>query len=340
MRRLEDEFQEYLNDEGVIRIAGESFSRHEILQGLAPEPYEIAFSDWVSQRKDRLLETADEILSRYDNEDRFRQLQQVYRAASLRPFVGAGLSMSSGYPGWSAFLLRICGESHVESITLQSMLNEGKYEEAAQVLSDDIGANGFDEAVQATFGRERNPFGAVTILPQCFATGAVFTTNFDGVLEKTFNAEPSHGFDRVIAGSAIAEVPRHLAAGARILVKMHGDCQNVAGRVLTQQEYESFYGDDKVARDWFLRVIFGNSLLFLGCSLVSDRTIYWMSRIVEEHSKASLPRHYAFIELNERIDRIQRKKELAKANIFPIWYEQVDHDEAIEALLLKLRNSE
>ena len=50
----------------------------------------------------------------------------------------------------------------------------------------------------------------------------------------------------------------------------------------------------------------------------------------------TLPQHYAFLELKDGIDRVERKKALAKANIFPIWYPEGEHDESIEALLLAL----
>lgn len=48
-------------------------------------------------------------------------------------------------------------------------------------------------------------------------------------------------------------------------------------------------------------------------------------------------RHYAFLSLKKADDRLARRDELAHANIFPIWYpDEEDHDECIEALLLKL----
>ena len=48
--------------------------------------------------------------------------------------------------------------------------------------------------------------------------------------------------------------------------------------------------------------------------------------------------HYAFLRLEEDDQRIKRQNELAKANIFPIWYpKDEDHDECIMALLMKLK---
>ncbi|HHF3668001.1 TPA: hypothetical protein ACPOHF_001067 [Haemophilus influenzae] len=39
------------------------------------------------------------------------------------------------------------------------------------------------------------------------------------------------------------------------------------------------------------------------------------------------------------MNRINKKEELAKSNIFPIWYDG-DHDESIEALLELLNDGE
>ena len=61
-----------------------------------------------------------------------------------------------------------------------------------------------------------------------------------------------------------------------------------------------------------------------------------MVALVEQYKPETLPRHYAFLELKEGDDRITRKKELAAANIFPIWYSEGEHDESIESLFLKL----
>jgi hypothetical protein len=42
------------------------------------------------------------------------------------------------------------------------------------------------------------------------------------------------------------------------------------------------------------------------------------------------------VELKASDDRVTRKKHLAEANIFPIWYPEREHDESLEALFLKM----
>ena len=101
-------------------------------------------------------------------------------------------------------------------------------------------------------------------------------------------------------------------------------------------EYAQAYGDAGIVRRFFSRFLFGKSLLFVGCSLLTDRTLQTMEQLVSDEGADTLPQHYAFLELKKGIDRIERKKALAKANIFPIWYPEGEHDESIESLLLAL----
>jgi hypothetical protein len=124
--------------------------------------------------------------------------------------------------------------------------------------------------------------------------------------------------------------------GSRMLLKLHGECDQLADRVLLKAEYEGAYADGAIVSNFFNRVLFAKSILFLGCSLSADRTIKNMVTLVQKYKPETLPRHYAFLELKESDDRVTRKKELAAANIFPIWYPEGEHDEAIEALFVKL----
>ena len=284
----------------------------------------------------RLIERADDLLSRYDNGNRFELLRKTYRGGSMLPFIGAGLSKPSGFPLWTGFLYELCNESHVSVDTLQAALKKGQYEEAAEMLYQDLGAALFNENVQSTYGRELAPSGPINFLPTLFPDASILTTNFDSLIEKVYSSDGGDGFDKQLSGKVLNEVCRLMAGGSRLLVKMHGDCDQVTDRVLTKSEYEAAYTDKSAVKMFFSKVMFGRSMLFLGCSLATDRTITTMREIVAEYGEASLPRHYAFLELKGSDDRVARKKDLAHANIFPIWYDEGDHDEALEALFLKL----
>ena len=338
MEYLRDQFHQELDADGEITIASEVFTRHDILKDMASEPYRIAFNEWLAERKDSLLEKADEILARYDNKQRFDRLAAAFGPGRMIPFIGAGMSAPSGYPPWTRFLYQLCGESHVPKANLDAMLARGEYEEAAQSLHDDLGAALFNEQLEATFVHEKPILGPVNYLPQLFPESSIITTNFDPVVERVYGQARggASGFATTSTGNVLSEALRQMAAGSRLLIKIHGDCQQVANRVLLRSEYDAAYADKGVQHDFFSRVMFGQALLFLGCSLSVDRTIAAMKKMVTDIGAARLPRHYAILELKKTDDRVARTKHLSQANIFPIWYEENEHEKSLEALFLKL----
>ena len=328
-------YHEYLNSEGDVDIIGSTFQRSRILKELEPETYQLSFEDWVEERKSSLRDVAGQVLAEHDNANRFRALKKAYDSRNIVPFLGAGLSMPSGYPGWTKFLWDLQGESHVKVNDLESLLGSGDYEGAAQLLHDDLGSALFNKQLQECFDRDCAATGAINLFPLVFSESNVITTNFDKLLESAFSGQ-SQGFDQVVFGGNLGEALRILITGGRYLLKLHGSCETVASRVLLRDEYAQAYGDAGTVEKFFFRFLFGKSLLFVGCSLLTDRTLRTMEQVVAAEGVHTLPQHYAFLELKEGIDRVERKKALAKANIFPVWYPEGEHDESIEALLLAL----
>lgn len=338
MDYLKSQFNEELNAEGdVVEIAGSEFERCEILSGLEPETYELAFNEWLAEKRELLLEKANEILGMHDNNGRFEQLVRIHKAGNLVPFVGAGLSIPSGYPSWTAFLYQCCDESGIDESELTQLLRDGLYEEAAQLLHDDMTSPVFNELLDSTFDVEKSIEGAIHYLPYIFNDKHVLTTNFDTVLERVYeNKERAFNAGSVKSGRSLVEVARLLQSKPRSLIKIHGTCNQATDRVLLHTEYDAAYQNSGDVSNFFERVIFRNALLFLGASLNADRTIKKMEELVTEKGHDSLPRSYAFLELKDGENRIERKRMLARANIFPIWYAEGEHDESIEALLYKL----
>lgn len=334
MEFLKKIFNDELNSNGEIDIAGYTFQRDEVLNTMDGEAYKQAFLDWKEERKSSLLAKADEILSKNSNKDRFDTLKNIHRQGNVIPFVGAGMSILSGYSGWTSFLYKLREETYITEEELNTLISNGEYEEAAQKLFDNMPSNGFNEEIENEYANCKDIFGCVQYLPYIFKE-KVITTNFDCVLERCYeNADKS--FKKIMIGKDAEEIARIMTIQNSLLVKLHGEADSATKRVLTQNEYDSFYTASNTLKSCIETITY-NSLLFLGCSLSADRTIKTMIEIAESKGHDSIPRHYAFLALASTDDRVARKNELAKANIFPIWYDaDEDHDECIEALLVKL----
>lgn len=332
MEYLIPQFHDYLNEEGEVDVAGYSFRRDNILKELEKEGYQEAFNEWLQQRQQDNLSRADEILVLYDNQRRFNKLKEIYARGAIIPFVGAGMSMPSDYPGWTKFLYQVLDETKVSKVDFDEAITKGHYEEAAQMLSDALPVGCFLEHVENAFGANQKICGVVQRLPLIFKQ-AVVTTNFDNVLNRCFE-NAKFNFEEELLGPNAEELPRALGENRRVLVKLHGKANSSRNRILTKSEYDNHYQNDQ-ALESVIEAISNSTLLFLGCSLTVDRTIQCLKRIIDKKGPENVPRHYAFLKLNEGEDRIARKNLLAEANIFPIWYTD-DHDESLEALLEKL----
>ena len=332
MDYLIPQFHDYLNEEGDVEIAGLRFRRDNILKELDQDGYTESFNDWLQQRQRDNLNRANEILALYDNRTRFQKLKEIFTRGAIIPFVGAGMSMPSGYPGWESFLYQALDETTVNRDAFGRTIAEGQYEEAAQMLNDALPAGCFLEKVENEFGGNREICGAVQRLPLIFKQ-AVVTTNFDNVLTRCYK-DAKLNFEADLLGPNAKELPRALGENKRVLVKLHGEASSSNNRILTKCEYDNHYKDGQ-ALEIAISAISNRTLLFLGCSLTIDRTIKCLRCIVKRQGHENSPRHYAFIKLNEGEDRLARRDQLATANIYPIWYTE-DHDESIEALLEKL----
>lgn len=325
-------FRDYLNEEGGVSIAGSDFLRDIILQTLDESLYNEAYLEWLDQRKVTFIEKADEILEQFDQEDRFNNIKGIYTRGMLIPFIGAGLSIPSNYPGWTDFLYKLHKQSEIEEEKFDHVIKSGDYEEAAQLLLENLTPGSFFEQIENIFSATRIINGIIQRIPSVFKK-SVITTNFDNVIDRCYSAE-NINFDEILIGKDALLLPKILAEGKTVLLKLHGVATNTRGRILTKEEYISHYQESRGLID-VIEVLSHNSLLFLGCSLTVDRTILCLRELMHQKGHSNMPRHYAFLKLENEAERISRQKELAKANIFPIWYTD-DHNECLEALLEKL----
>ena len=335
MDYLQRLFNRELDEEGEIEILNCTFDRSDILRTMNSQTYNAAFNEWKLQRATNLIERGQEILNLLDdNRDWFDNLKNLFKRGRVIPFIGAGMSMPSGFLGWRSFLESMQQEilNENEIATFTSLLDEGKYEDAAQYLADRE-VDYLQEKLNNKFGKEL-PFdkieGVICRLPDFF-NGHIVTTNYDLLID-TVLREKDISF-HVANGLHTRGLMRTLADNERVLLKLHGIYDARKNRIITTADYQWHYESINIVPQC-IRDLCSNTLLFLGCSLSVDRTIEVMRSIKEDQGGDDTVRHYAFLS-NENLsdeDRKVRRRELQKANIFPIWYDG-DHDEDIEALL-------
>ena len=311
----------------------------ELLPVAVAKEFGVYDEEFISWREEdwepRQYEFREELLNYHGNRDRYIDLIDAVKRQQVIPFVGSGMSVPSGLPTWAEFLLKTGKYAQCNLSELNRLINSSAFEEAADLLADSMSPLLFAERVEHNL-RVSGPdsiSGPVCLLPSLFPN-LVITTNLDNILEILYKW-CEMPFTYTLSGKELADYRRLKDPEEQFLIKLHGDYKNQKGRVLLSNEYDEAYATNSLLRAEITLLYQQYSLLFLGCSLLSDRTV----RLIHEtaSSDAHMPKHYAFLtKPDSDADRIARENFLAYRGIFPIWYD-LPHDEAIMALLDGLR---
>jgi len=278
------------------------------------------------------------------NERRFDELKRACKRGFVIPFVGAGMSKSAGCPEWKEYLLNLCPEAGFDQDTMRQRLEEhGDYEGVMHDLVTRLGGARFNLDFERDFKPEDDFAGAIMRLPDLFDNAAI-TTNFDRVLEMAYERSAKAFVEKTTGRGPVNAFYRALPAGERYLLKLHGNLDNTAERVLIKTEYDDAYGNDgnihfdRPIPKLLKRLYTSFSFLFLGCSLSYDRTIQTFAKIAQDFGVDSLPHHYAILPCPaERDRRTKLEQRLADAHISAIWYPEGEHN-YVEELLELLTN--
>lgn len=320
--------------DGSVYIGATEFEPVDVLRG-DPDAYFAEFSAWLDEiwlpeQRDR----RKEILSFHVNTARYNDLCAAIGRRQVVPFVGSGMSAPSGLPTWSELLKRIRESTSVPARDLNALLQDFKFEEAAAALSNGANARLFNERIEHELRiADANAIrGAVRLLPALFP-GVIITTNLDYLLELHY-VRCERQFETTLAGLSLGQFRTIRSDGKGYLLKLHGDCRQVTGRVLLPDEYDSAYRNGSAVREELELLYRNNNLLFLGCSLGADRTIQLVAEVATRDT--NMPKHYAFLKAPSGTQRRRaRETWLTERGIYPIWYTD-DHDASLTCLLAGL----
>jgi hypothetical protein len=268
----------------------------------------------------------EDLIKRKNKDAQQLLVAQMHSRMGIVPFVGAGMSVEFGFPGWPKFLTDAAGV-HSHPAKVLTMVQAGKYIDAASSLYLES-ADRFQRLVENAFGREVGyeevRRGAMAVLP-LIAKGPVITTNFDRVLETAF-AAAGKPFTDVITAAEADNVIRTMHRDQHVLIKMHGDALDRSARVFTGLEYARRYARSRRRKSptepgipQLARMMFTNRpLLFLGSSLDRDRTLEVLEAI---HKELPGLTHYAILAGSYSVTETrERQKELDDYGISPLWF--------------------
>ncbi len=265
-------------------------------------------------------------------------IRQLQSRPGIVPYVGAGVSDAYGLPLWSQFLSTVSHDLEVAA-KVQALVGQGDFEEAAESLIESMGRLVFNDAVEDAFGdhaiEEPTEVSTAYLLTR-IASGPVITTNFDHVLELTFE-KAGVPFERVVWGARADSIVSAMQTNDRFLLKIHGDVDDTGDRVLTRSEYFAKYGnasDENEATGSLTRLVErmlgSRTLLFIGCSLRNDRVVQILSATAQQLGSFT---HFAIVSYPDSQRAFEeRRRFLSELNIRPIWIPNGRYDLVPELL--------
>lgn len=273
-----------------------------------------------------------------DNGKVFDELKRACDRGFVIPFVGAGMSRSAGLPDWRGYLLGKCAAAGIDQAVMEKRLDAGEYEQVMTEIVEKLTTSVFERDFERDFATPEEIKGPVSLLPALFDC-TVVTTNFDRVLERVYELGGKAFSEKCSGRGRTDAFFRAIPAGDRHLLKLHGNIDTSAERILSRDEYDAAYGNTGDVNMTFPlpkildRLFSSYSLLFLGCSLTADRTIQTFMRVVANRTAQTMPRHYALLSAPDNPDtRRLLDQRLADANITPLWYPSGQHQSVGEIL--------
>lgn len=265
------------------------------------------------------------------NRAHFNALLEPLKAQNVVPFVGAGISCAASLPTWTAHILHQARSAGFDHATVLDRLKKGEYEAIIDEIITSKGQGLFMQEMRDAFDGTIVDVSLATMVVQ-LTRSIIVTTNYDRVLEQALSALGEPPTELVTATEDNARIIRAQSNGQRALLKVHGDIRSPATYVLSGNQYDDSYGvgmpDMKLALPRKLRHVFEHgSILFLGCSLVEDRTLRVFESLVIEAGLANVPRHFAVLEAPAvETDLVARNARLAGLSIDAIWYPHGAHE--------------
>lgn len=262
-----------------------------------------------------------------------RQLNNAYRKDLIVPFIGAGLSIPFGMPGWGSLIESISRDYNItipdtERNSIINLINDMKYLEAVE----NIKKHGVrEEDIRKSICNEIKSKKKLKEMPDNIYNDLAkmnfkkyLTTNYDNYLSDYLNTQPRN--IKHLSDEFINEIDDSLYEN--IVYNLHGDYQVPSSIVLSKKSYDDLYYNDRRFREILEHFRKRYILLFIGTSL-EDKYIQEVLEVSKDKLKA---RHFVIL---PQLSKERRKILEEGYNITILEYEVIngDHTAGIRDIL-------
>lgn len=242
----------------------------------------------------------------------------------IMPFVGAGIS-SFAYKTWNELLKFLLEYLEVEDMMIaKKSLDAGNYMEATQCICNSMGQTLFYNTLRSLYSEDQInddelKKNAAFYIP-LICGGNCITTNYDRVIEHACMMN-SVAYDMAGINDTYKLNTYFRNPNKRGLIfKLHGDIlSNCNDILLSEKSYIAHYQKGSPLRKQLVKWIAGRQFLFIGASLLKDKTI---SVLIDELEEGML--NYVIYGCSGR-EIHQLKRKFDEMGMIPIFYDSKDH---------------
>jgi len=286
--------------------------------------------------------TPDHVVGQ-ENEEAFDRLVTELREANVLGFVGAGTSISGGYPDWIALIERM--RKALPNQVSQAMAFVSREEDLlmrAEHYRQLMGPDAFASFIREQFGDEAGRCQSLHEDLVRLPFSHVLTTNYDRLLERAHARVFPGELPHQVSWRNPTDIEDFLRAARRRgqqrrYVHLHGTYNDPESIVLTESDYQQRY-HHTAAGEALLSVLFtAHAFLFVGFSF-SDMDMMGVFRGTMARLRLGSPLHFAFMALDpSRQDpTLVRQRLRKKYKIEPVFYLATPEHAGLHELVRRL----
>lgn len=234
----------------------------------------------------------------------YEQIKQASQSNQLVVFIGAGMSNNFGFPTWNELVEEMYKELTGKKAPKGKIFSSDELLRIPQALRNKD-KSAFERILKECFGVQRIADSENAMLDEIMKLKPkhIITTNFDSLIEKYLQDKEealykSHsakdGYSKLVNNN----VPYHYmtvvkdgdmvsADANHLLLKIHGDVQNMDSLVLCEDDYLE-YSDSHILMENFIKsLLINHTFLFIGYG-VGDTNLKmimkWVDNIVSRQN--------------------------------------------------------
>ena len=199
----------------------------------------------------------------------FDDYQKALDEGEAAVFVGAGLSTPAGFVNWKELLREIAEELELDIDKESDLIALAQYH-----VNHSRGRGKINQKLMDEFTRVAVPTGNHHLLAT-LPLATVWTTNYDHLLERAFEAAHKRVDCKVVTQDLARTVPKRDV----VIYKMHGDISRPDEAVLTKDDYERYNDRRQLFSIQLQGDLVSKTFMFLGFSFTDPNIGYILGRV-------------------------------------------------------------